>query len=178
MNVHLNEKYSLVINPTYDTGSGNRKADRQNRRKHASSGNKRNKRLVTPLESPTGTVQYEAFGPIALNVCVRYRGASALNPIRFGLRVASGRDSVYYKEKAADGHLTSLQVQMMKGVDDIEDMIKVSEFTRRVEQDFYDHNLSVYSASLWWPMIQTCVILGTGVTTMLHMMSFFNKRVF
>lgn len=177
MNLHQNEKYSLVITPSYDTGSGNRKADRKHRQRHASAA-KKNKRLVEPLKTPTGSVQYEAFGPITLNVCVRFRYASASNPIRFGLRVASGRDSAYYKEKAVDGHLNSLQVQLMKGVDDIEDMIKVSEFTRRVEQDFYDHNLSVYSASQWWPMIQTCVILGTGVTTMLHMVSFFNKRVF
>mmetsp|Transcript_15668 Transcript_15668/g.24380 ORF Transcript_15668/g.24380 Transcript_15668/m.24380 type:complete len:225 (+) Transcript_15668:91-765(+) len=166
------QAYSLSITPS--GGSRGR-----NRRK--SKGSDRQITVLKANKKGVGKGQILYTSPEdggKLDICVLNRGASQRAPVMFGFNVIVGHDKSYYEEEALDKHLSRLQVNIMKMKDEIEDIIREADYMKNVEKGFHEHSLSMHAASHWWPMIQTLVLLLTGATTIMHMISFFNKRVF
>lgn len=165
------EYYTFTVTPSGGSRGRNRRSKSRG-----------NSRQVTSLKGDKkgkGKILYtspEEGGK--LDICIINKSASPKTPIVFGFSVMVGHDKSYYEQEAIDKHLSTMQVNLMKIKDEIEDIIREADYMKDTEKSFHKHSLSMHAASHWWPMIQTLVLLLTGVTTIMHMISFFNKRVF
>lgn len=181
-NLQPKDNVNLAITPkrlSDDEGiDDDDESNQRNGRRKKQRRSKLNRRKVQQLTMNKGTVTYETSSVDSrIELCVRSRSANKSNPLRIGLRVVIGHDIEYYRTQAKNNHLSDMQANLMKLRDEIEDMIRSTDSMKKTEESFHDHNMSVHQASLWWPLIQTCVLLITGVTTIMHMTSFFSKHV-
>lgn len=164
---------SITVNPKAkldDLGSGSSSRwKRKNKRIHG---------VTEVLSSNKGAFTYTSGNEgETLELCIRSKIISRTNPLRIGVRVIDGHDKEYYRKEATAKKLSDVEMNLIRTLDDIKAMVKKSDFARGVENSFHERSMSVYKAAMWWPLIQTLIVLVTGVTTIMHIVSFLNKRV-
>ncbi len=131
---------------------------------------------TTVLEKTAGKILYETEVDGTVQVCIRAQGASSDNPVRVSLMVATGLDSVHYKQQEMEHHLSKLQVALLRSTDEMGGILREADMAKTREVEFHNQSVSMHAASQWWPILQILVLLGTGFTQVKAMVQFFKSK--
>uniref|UniRef100_A0A7S1D5G2 GOLD domain-containing protein n=1 Tax=Cyclophora tenuis TaxID=216820 RepID=A0A7S1D5G2_CYCTE len=133
------------------------------------------------LDTPRGTVEYDVPANGDVSVCIRAAGASTKRPMRFGLRIDKRDEMEAHEDKgeardAVDNHLTHMEMEMRHLKLSMKNIIAEADFSKERETNFHHQTLSMHSASMWWPIVQLCVLLLTGFTQANHVVRFLKTK--
>lgn len=133
------------------------------------------------LEDPAGAIvhQFEMAGKGS--VCVRSEKASPEKPYLFKFRIQSDSDEEpLAEEKESMGdfseHLTHMEMELGRIEKGMHGVLKYADFLKEQDAAFHKHAQEMDSATLFWPIVQTCVLLMTGFTQARHIVEFFKSR--
>ncbi|XP_019660241.1 transmembrane emp24 domain-containing protein 9 isoform X2 [Ailuropoda melanoleuca] len=87
-----------------------------------------------------------------------------------------GEHSNDYAEFAAKDKLTQLQLRLQQLVEQVELIQKEQEYQRWREERFRQTSESTNQRVLWWSILQTLILVATGVWQMQHLKSFFKAK--
>lgn len=152
------------------------------------SGHFRNRLNVNPMKPTTervdqkeGSIVYETQQNGEVNVCLRASMASASNPMRFALQVEKESEVHAHaeeEEEATDAakHLSHMEMEMKHLMASMKNIISEADFSKERETSFHHQTLSMHAASMWWPIVQLCVLLLTGFTQANHVVRFLKSK--
>lgn len=146
-----------------------------------------------------GSFTYDVTLDGEVDVCVRATYASMTNPMRFGLRVTTVKPSSSSSSSAAnakanandaskgegdavpstkkiDDHMSSVELQTTKLKEVLREILAEADYAKEREMLFHNQSVSMNAASMWWPIVQLCVLLVTGFTQASHIVRFFKRR--
>jgi len=55
-------------------------------------------------------------------------------------------------------------------------ILSEADFSKEREAVFHQNTESMHAASIFWPIVQTCVLIMTGFTQARHIVTFFQQR--
>merc|ERR1712168_752418 len=96
--------------------------------------------------------------------------------LRVHLDIQVGEHANNYQEIAAKDKLTELQLRMRQLLDQIDQITKEQAYQRYREEKFRNTSESTNQRVLWWALLQTLVLLTTGVWQMKHLKGFFEAK--
>jgi hypothetical protein len=97
------------------------------------------------------------------DVCVRAVSATADHPQRFGLRILKNTTLLpVAKNIPVDDHLTHMELEMTRIQGGMRNILKEADFSKEREAIFHEQTLSMHSATMFWPIVQVCVLIMTG----------------
>jgi len=115
------------------------------------------------------------------NICVRSEKASPDNPRMFMFRLQSDSDEESLKEeKKAMGdfsaHLTHMEMEIGRIEKAMHAVLKNADFLKEQDALFHKQAQDMDSATMFWPIVQVCVLIMTGFTQARHIVEFFKQR--
>ncbi|XP_032320862.1 transmembrane emp24 domain-containing protein 9 isoform X3 [Camelus ferus] len=139
-----------------------------------------NKNLLSHQYGPQGSFTFTSQSPGEHQICLH------LESIRFALFYGGklaihldmqlGERTNDYTEFAANDKLTLLHLRIQKLVERVEKIQKEQEHQRWREEHFRQTSESTNQRVLWWSILQTLILVATGVWQMLHLKSFFKAK--
>ncbi|XP_072804300.1 transmembrane emp24 domain-containing protein 9-like [Vicugna pacos] len=139
-----------------------------------------NKNLLSRQYGPQGSFTFTSQSPGEHQICLH------LESIRFALFYGSklaihldmqlGERTNDYTEFAANDKMTLLQLCIQQLVEQVEKIQKEQEHQRWREERFRQTSESTNQRVLWWSILQTLILVATGVWQMLHLKSFFKAK--
>uniref|UniRef100_A0A7N5JX70 Transmembrane emp24 domain-containing protein 9 n=2 Tax=Ailuropoda melanoleuca TaxID=9646 RepID=A0A7N5JX70_AILME len=139
-----------------------------------------NKNLLARQYGPQGSFTFTSQSPGEHQICLH------LESIRFALfydgklaihlDMQLGEHSNDYAEFAAKDKLTQLQLRLQQLVEQVELIQKEQEYQRWREERFRQTSESTNQRVLWWSILQTLILVATGVWQMQHLKSFFKAK--
>lgn len=127
-----------------------------------------------------GNVIYETQQNGPVEVCLRATSASPQNPMRFAMYIEKESEIHVHdqdKEKtSADRHFTHMELEMQHLMSSMKNIIAEADFSKEREMHFHHQTLSMHAASMWWPIVQLCVLLLTGFTQANHVVRFLKGK--
>lgn len=134
-----------------------------------------------------GSVAYETQQNGQVEVCLRASMASSQNPMRFALHIQKESEIHAHEEHEeqlqqqrdatdADRHLTHMELEMKHLMISMKNIIAEADFSKERETHFHHQTLSMHAASMWWPIVQLCVLLLTGFTQANHVVRFLKSK--
>ncbi|KAB1259736.1 Transmembrane emp24 domain-containing protein 9 [Camelus dromedarius] len=139
-----------------------------------------NKNLLSRQYGPQGSFTFTSQSPGEHQICLH------LESIRFALFYGGklaihldmqlGERTNDYTEFAANDKLTLLHLRIQKLVEQVEKIQKEQEHQRWREEHFRQTSESTNQRVLWWSILQTLILVATGVWQMLHLKSFFKAK--
>lgn len=132
-----------------------------------------------------GSVTYETQQNGQIDVCLRASMASSQNPMRFALHIQKESDVHAHEEHEeqqkqdvtdADRHLTHMELELKHLMTSMKNIIAEADFSKERETHFHHQTLSMHAASMWWPIVQLCVLLLTGFTQANHVVGFLKSK--
>ena len=150
---------------------------------HPSSIQQRLKPTSELLKQKKGDLIHKVEVDGEAKVCVRASGASNTNYMRFGIQIDI-EDSTKYKDskdesadgEALDGHLSHMEMEMKRIQNGMKTILSEADFSKSREALFHQNTESMHAASIFWPIVQTCVLIMTGFTQARHIVQFFQSR--
>lgn len=133
------------------------------------------------LEKDSGVVSHRVEVDGEANICVRASSASAAHPLRFGLRVSTTEHDPHLKRMfghAADlnEHLSNMEVEMKRIQIGMKTILKEADFSKERDASYHQQTEAMHAATIFWPIVQICVLLMTGFTQANHIVRFFKSR--
>lgn len=133
------------------------------------------------------THRFEVDGTAA--VCVRSSSASKERPLRFGLRVVKD-DSInllsasIHRADAAVGdgtskvmrHLSFMAMDIQRVGFAMKNVLAEADFAKERDTVFHKQTQEMDEATVFWPVVQVCVLLMTGFAQASHIVRFFKSR--
>ena len=116
------------------------------------------------------------------HVCVSSERASPARPLLFQFRLQSDADEESIaEEKEAMGedfskHLTRMEMEIGRIEKSMHAVLKNADFLKEQDAKFHKQAQDMDSATLFWPIVQVCVLLMTGFTQARHIVEFFKQR--
>jgi hypothetical protein len=96
--------------------------------------------------------------------------------LRVHLEILVGEHANNYEQIAAKDKLTELQLRMRQLLDQIDQITKEQAYQRYREERFRSTSESTNQRVLWWALLQTLVLLTTGLWQMRHLKGFFEAK--
>mmetsp|Transcript_12417 Transcript_12417/g.20576 ORF Transcript_12417/g.20576 Transcript_12417/m.20576 type:complete len:241 (-) Transcript_12417:66-788(-) len=135
------------------------------------------------ITKKAGAVVYETQQNGQVEVCLRAGMAASSNPMRFALRVEKETEVHAHSEDAGDEdktdtnhHLTHMEMELKHLMSSMKDIISEADFSKERETHFHQQTLNMHAASMWWPIVQLCVLLLTGFTQANHVVRFLKSK--
>nr|XP_025721882.1 transmembrane emp24 domain-containing protein 9-like [Callorhinus ursinus] len=139
-----------------------------------------NKNLLARQYGPQGSFTFTSQSPGEHQICLH------LESIRFALfydgklaihlDMQLGEHTNDYAEFAAKDKLTQLHLRVQQLVEQVELIQKEQEYQRWREERFRQTSESTNQRVLWWSILQTFILVATGVWQMQHLKSFFKAK--
>uniref|UniRef100_A0A8C3VPJ2 GOLD domain-containing protein n=1 Tax=Catagonus wagneri TaxID=51154 RepID=A0A8C3VPJ2_9CETA len=136
-----------------------------------------NKNLLSRQYGPRGSFTFTSQSPGEHQICLH------LESIRFALfydgklaihlDMQLGEHTNDYTELAANDKLSLLHLRIQQLVEQVEKIQKEQEYQRWREERFRQTSESTNQRVLWWSILQTFILVATGIWQMLHLKSFF-----
>jgi len=113
-------------------------------------------------------------------ICVRASSASTENYMRFAIQIDM-EDADKYPDNTAnkgdlDGNLSHMEMEMKRITNGMKTILSEADFSKEREAVFHQNTESMHAASIFWPIVQTCVLIMTGFTQARHIVTFFQQR--
>lgn len=87
-----------------------------------------------------------------------------------------GEHTTDYAEFAAKDKLTLLHLRVQQLVEQVVQIQKEQEYQRWQEERFRQTSESTNQRVLWWSILQTFILVATGIWQMQHLKSFFKAK--
>ncbi|KAK2502319.1 hypothetical protein MC885_000666 [Smutsia gigantea] len=139
-----------------------------------------NKNLLARQYGPQGSFTFTSQSPGEHQICLH------LESIRFALfydgklaihlDMQLGEHTTDYAEFAAKDKLTLLHLRVQQLVEQVVQIQKEQEYQRRQEERFRQTSESTNQRVLWWSILQTFILVATGIWQMQHLKSFFKAK--
>jgi len=104
------------------------------------------------------------------------RWFSSKQKIRLFLDIQTGESAIDYEEVASQEHLSALEVSVRRLNDKIRDIRGEQNYQRNREIIFRDTSESTNGRVMWWSVIQTMILVGTGLWQITHLKNFFKTK--
>eukprot|EP00522_Entomoneis_paludosa_P016702 CAMPEP_0172457354 /NCGR_PEP_ID=MMETSP1065-20121228/21691_1 /TAXON_ID=265537 /ORGANISM="Amphiprora paludosa, Strain CCMP125" /LENGTH=224 /DNA_ID=CAMNT_0013211041 /DNA_START=110 /DNA_END=784 /DNA_ORIENTATION=+ len=75
-----------------------------------------------------------------------------------------------------DGHLTFMEKELQRIQRGMQSILREADFAKEREALFHKQTENMNNATMFWPIVQVCVLLMTGFTQASHIVQFFKKR--
>jgi len=140
------------------------------------------------IEADTGKFTHTMEVDGKAQICIRAAGASSQKPMRFGLRVTEKEDyhEVFHEsmkdinaqaDKAkVDTHLSHMEIELRRIQMSMTRILSEADFAKERDSIFHKQTQSMHSATIFWPIVQVCVLIMTGFTQATHIVRFFKSR--
>ena len=140
------------------------------------------------LTTRTGNVthKFELDGSAA--ICVRSQGASEERPLRVGLAIVEN-DGVEVPGDMADpfrvggnqtgsvaSHLSFMMMEVKRIGFAMKNVLSEADFAKERDSIFHRQTQDMDQATIFWPIVQVCVLLMTGFAQASHIVWFFKSR--
>uniref|UniRef100_A0A8C0A9V2 GOLD domain-containing protein n=1 Tax=Bos mutus grunniens TaxID=30521 RepID=A0A8C0A9V2_BOSMU len=102
------------------------------------------------------------------------RGTISSQAIHLDMQL--GEHTNDHTELAANDKLTLLHLRIQRLVEQVEKIQKEQEYQRRREEHFRQTSESTNQRVLWWSILQTLILVATGIWQMQHLKSFFKAK--
>lgn len=132
--------------------------------------------ITTDVKKATGKIMHKVKEDGELVICVTVKNLSNKHPVRFGLQVMPGRDTAHYHQEQMEHHLSNLQNQIMRLIDENEGILAEADYAKEREKAFHEKIVTMHSSAQMWPILHICLLLLTGVMQGLHMVRFFQTK--
>ncbi|KAI5202400.1 Transmembrane Emp24 Domain-Containing Protein 9 [Manis pentadactyla] len=139
-----------------------------------------NKNLLARQYGPQGSFTFTSQSPGEHQICLH------LESIRFALfydgklaihlDMQLGEHTTDYAEFAAKDKLTLLHLRVQQLVEQVVQIQKEQEYQRWQEERFRQTSESTNQRVLWWSILQTFILVATGIWQMQHLKSFFKAK--
>ena len=100
--------------------------------------------------------------------------------MRFGLRVVKTDNDPSSLEKGSgtdlDGHLSHMELEMKRIQIGMKRILAEADFAKDRDSAFHKQTQDMHAATIFWPIVQMCVLLMTGFTQASHIVRFFQSR--
>lgn len=148
---------------------------------HASPVRHRLRPTTALLEDIAGMIihQFEMDGKG--KICVTSEKASSEHPRLFMLRLQTDSDEESLKEEKEtmgnfSSHLTHMEMEIGRIEKAMHAVLKNADFLKEQDALFHKQAQDMDSATMFWPIVQTCVLIMTGFTQARHIVEFFKQR--
>jgi emp24/gp25L/p24 family/GOLD len=131
------------------------------------------------LRSKKGTLVYETQENGPVEVCLRAAMASTQNPMRFSWQMSKEVDLATHNsedETDAERNLSHMELELKHLMASMQNIISEADFSKERETQFHLQTLSMHAASMWWPIVQLCVLILTGFTQANHVVRFLKSK--
>uniref|UniRef100_A0A8C6ALP0 GOLD domain-containing protein n=1 Tax=Monodon monoceros TaxID=40151 RepID=A0A8C6ALP0_MONMO len=136
--------------------------------------------LLARQYGPRGSFTFTSQSPGEHQICLH------LESIRFALfydgklaihlDMQLGEHTNDYTELSANDKLTLLHLRIQQLVEQVEKIQKEQEYQRVREERFRQTSESTNQRVLWWFILQTFILVATGIWQMQHLKSFFKAK--
>jgi len=112
-------------------------------------------------------------------ICFQTNGSSwfgAKQKLNVHLEMETGVAATDYEEIAKTEHLTTLEISVRRLNDRIKDIRAEQNYQRNREITFRDTSESTNARVMWWSIIQTIILVGTGLWQITHLKNFFKTK--
>jgi hypothetical protein len=96
--------------------------------------------------------------------------------LRFFLDIQVGEGATNYEEIARQEHLSVLEITIRRLNDRVKDIRAEQNYQRNREISFRNTSESTNSRVMWWAVIQTVILVGTGLWQITHLKNFFKAK--
>jgi len=132
------------------------------------------------LEEREGRIEHTFEVDGEASICIRASSSGKHKTMRFGLRVVkTDTDPVKAIEGSGtdlDGHLSHMEVEMKRIQSGMKRVLSEADFAKERDSLFHKQTQDMHSATIFWPIVQVCVLLMTGFTQASHIVRFFQSR--
>jgi len=104
------------------------------------------------------------------------RWFGAKQKVKFHLDMEKGESATDYEEIAKQEHLSAIEVSVRKLIDRVKDIRAEQDYQRKREATFRNTSESTNSRVTWWSIIQTSILVLTGLWQITHLKSFFRAK--
>jgi len=108
-------------------------------------------------------------------LCVKPEG-TLKKPVVFSLSLSLGHSDTYYEEMAAAEHLDRLQLEVVKLTDQLAQILDEADYMKEREVEFHEMTESMHRNAQWWPILQICILLLTGIFQVKNLKRFFQQQ--
>mmetsp|Transcript_29111 Transcript_29111/g.44001 ORF Transcript_29111/g.44001 Transcript_29111/m.44001 type:complete len:213 (+) Transcript_29111:180-818(+) len=135
------------------------------------------KELITKNE---GSISYETEENGEVEVCLKATKASSQNALRFAMSVMKENEIHVHEDNVdetdTDRHLSHMEMEMEHLLSSMKNIIAEADLSKQRETRFHQQTLSMHAASMWWPIVQLCVLFLTGFTQANHVVKFLKGK--
>eukprot|EP00126_Sphaerothecum_destruens_P007792 Sdes_comp19989_c0_seq2m12609 len=96
--------------------------------------------------------------------------------LRIHLEISVGEGANDYEQIRQEEKLSEIQLRIRQLLDQVDGVIKEQDYQRLRELRFRETSESTNSRVLWWSIIQTLILLGTGYWQLRHLKGFFEAK--
>jgi len=104
------------------------------------------------------------------------RWFAAKRKLKFHLEMETGESAVDYEELAKQEHFSALEVSIRRLSDRLRDIRAEQNFQRNREAVFRNTSESTNSRVVWWSVVQTLILVATGMWQISHLKHFFKTK--
>ena len=131
------------------------------------------------LTEKEGIITHKVMDDGDINICIRASSAGKENPLRFSLKIEDGDDTEKdeMKKDADVGYqLTFMENEMLRIEGSMHKILREADFAKERDAVFFKQTDAMNSATVFWPIMQVCILLATGFTQANHIVRFFKQR--
>eukprot|EP00465_Bigelowiella_longifila_P006397 CAMPEP_0185254252 /NCGR_PEP_ID=MMETSP1359-20130426/2960_1 /TAXON_ID=552665 /ORGANISM="Bigelowiella longifila, Strain CCMP242" /LENGTH=216 /DNA_ID=CAMNT_0027837037 /DNA_START=33 /DNA_END=683 /DNA_ORIENTATION=- len=92
------------------------------------------------------------------------------------LRFDVGEHATNYDDMAKSEHLSAIELEVRKLVDLVRDIRSQQQYLREREVNFRQISESTNSSVMWWSVLQSFVLIGSGVWQVIQLKTMFNAK--
>jgi len=104
------------------------------------------------------------------------RWFAAKKKLKFHLEMETGESAVDYEELAKQEHFSALEVSIRRLSDRLRDIRAEQNYQRNREAVFRNTSESTNSRVVWWSVVQTLILVATGMWQISHLKNFFKTK--
>lgn len=140
------------------------------------------------IESAKGKLEHTMELDGKVDICFGTAEGSKVRHLRFGVRVIEKTDfdPDVYKESKEDqkeadkvkvsSHLSHMEMELHRVQMGMDKVFSEADFAKERDSLFHKNTQSMHAATIYWPILQVCVLIMTGFTQATHIVRFFKSR--
>ena len=172
--ITVTEKPAIRLYESPDPDEDRLKRRERGRRRPAKPTNKQ-------LTEPKGSIGHRVVEDGDINVCIKASAAISTNPIRVGVRIEEEEEVKGAKEKkdpslGADYHFSFMEQEFDRIEASMHNILGEADFAKERDSIFHKNTDAMLAATVFWPVLQVCILLATGFTQANNIVNFFKKR--
>jgi len=131
---------------------------------------------VVTVNEKRGQITFTTQSELKHLLCVAPVGHTSGKPMVFSLQPALGHPDSYYEDLAEKEHMDRLQLEVVRLNDQLAQILSEVDYMKVREVEFHESTEAMDRNAKWWPIIQICILLFTGVMQVKHLKKFFQDK--